>query len=545
MHPLSRFDDLPPQLTVLKLPAYSINSGVQVRQIPSRVEDLGRGLLSDQALVHLTRDWTILPRLVDFPCSESFPLDNVIFKALCSYNKSLPDNMRSLEVDGVPPELVFSSLPQNLKILIFRHNYMPSATTHWITRAHWPHSLTELTVSMLDWKGINSSSIWPPSLTFLTIEADPIFGVEHFHLLSRHLKVLFGNLRYIASRTPHFHRAAYDKLSAPQVKALGRTVLDTFEKQTWSRLKMELEKDNYNAYCGRGETAIEYFEAIESGAHFGLPLSLTHLKLSNYVNDLDLDILLPPRLCMLYLGTPAKSSYFYQLFPPFLTELHLNASVHPLREYNMHRRPTDWSIYDVDAEDDDRDANFFFALKLDKLCVTYFNSRPSSQDLYYIPHTVRDLSFRSNEAVLTGEIVTLMPPLLQRLDLLCSPDSQPSDVISALPKSLTMLQLNGIELSGEDMVLLPRQLETLTVGVVSTKWYHVLLHLPRRLRYTAISMNGDDQERHDKNSIWISPGDLVMIQRAYIPFYRLYKAPRNELEALIGKNIIVSVGENE
>lgn len=249
--------------------------------------------------------WALVQSLFPLPPLTSLEL-HILFASDLSQDASnvLTVNLRS---HPLPPSLTRLLLPALDWVEIHRHfhqrsiNMTPSDLTG---RGHITTSNKAPGVAR------NWASLWPSRLTFLELFCDNLFTAEHFHLLPRTLTDLqvgtagtFDAQDDEDEADPDEGYGTHDQhnyedggdgddsdegddLDSRQYPLVETSVLASLamdllachpvDASTWTSIKA---KSGYGVdSCVRGPFSKENLNAIETGLHLGLPLSLTRIK---------------------------------------------------------------------------------------------------------------------------------------------------------------------------------------------------------------------------------------------------------------------------
>ena len=236
---------------------------------------------------------------------------------------------RNLDVAEFSESVASLSWPPNMLELICYVNddspsvfeELPSAMTSLTVNAHdetpilrspvihcLPRGLTYLSIVQLEWTNIDVST-WPSTLINFAIQYGTSFSADCFHLLPRNLtKVSIFECEYYDGAEELGEESEEGEEGKPlplyrnaeALCTLGRESLST--DTHWTSIKRLIQTKNSSVHGMAAET---YISSVESGQLYGLPLTLTSLKLPELLRPIEVSLLLPPRLSYLERSVPS------------------------------------------------------------------------------------------------------------------------------------------------------------------------------------------------------------------------------------------------
>lgn len=513
----ANFKNLPPNLTTLSVPA--LLTAKEYPDLPASITDLDNSLPPNE-WIEWSRDAHILPNVIRTPCKlHLVPSAFEVLKAA-----QLPPSWTGVQAELT--EAIFKALPRktltNLSLLPSGSDLNPGV--HWFTQGDTFASLTHLYAQKIEWTDMNANT-WPPQLTLLSLSSDCFIHATIFNHLSRNLKSLAINMPRLENGHGRIEPGDFNLTLS---LANGVSALES-ELETWTVWKNTLAT-NPNAFSNRDKSASErYIESIESGMAYGLPLGLTTLWLGRHLHIHEFNLVLPPYLTKVRLEY-VKSDELWELFPPFVTDLHLHAPALPFHEYDLQRPPTNWRIADFDRDQPPEDNPFY---KLDTITVLelkYMNAPRAADDIRLIPRSVTNLHFGAIDTPLTQKEVLGLPSSLTRLYISVGLTNS-REWIKDLPESLIHLEMPQIAVYADDLSILPRSLESLSTCIVNALVHHVA-HLPPNLRKLQV-LGTNNTRIKGSNDVELEKADWDRLSLAYVPFWRAIRSSSEEMMYLL------------
>ena len=448
--------NLPPQLTTLILPAaprlalrqddggiildhpkYDVVPAINEHIIESLPHSLTRidspsgtgACYTAKALYMLAKaELHILPNLISFPDCENFRLWCQIHDL---HGRKWPQNLHEM------------TFPSGFSLLGPRPDTW--SPTIFVFH-HLPTTITSLTAESIKWKshpalGPNES-IWPPTLTSLTLTRDS-HCYNYFHLLPRNLK------RF--SLYSDQSRDYIDVLQDPaSLMTFGQTILNNIDAEKWVNIKQQLISIRDAELHADARSNLDfYISEVERGALYGLPLTLEYLRYDCRYGKCPIS-LIPPLVkraeLKCYSDPPHPSHYPLRAIPPHLLDLEWI-----LRDPIVSNGPNGLlssRVTRLVVETDSEDPLSPFLMNnlprgVQNLSITYRESywRPPSITLDNIKNLPQTIQWLRLDATLPSEPnsvpwTSLLPQGLKGLDVLKALDA--SDYKS-LPPSLTIL----------------------------------------------------------------------------------------------------------
>lgn len=313
---LTRFTNLPPNLVIFKLPAYSIDEQL-IHYLPKQLEDLGYCFTSEACHL-LWKQPQMLPNLKRFPMAgelddedqwrgtpcparSTFWDDHQTELHFSSYSShrscvELPKYLVQLTIEGTPRELELDKL--------------------WV-QTILPRTVEDLSCEELCWEDLEAND-WPTNLTSLRLSYERHMDWYDFIKLPRSLKKLSVTYSW-------YDGDEVSPVSDDQFATLlqnGRTAL-SLESGKWSELRHKLTGYRADPRISEMERLVE---SVERGGLFGLPLGLERLGLPPHLYERteSLFITVPPLVRVLELIHVPKSQNFVDCLPPSITSLTLS-----------------------------------------------------------------------------------------------------------------------------------------------------------------------------------------------------------------------------
>lgn len=330
----------------------------------------------------------------------------------------------------------------------------------------FPSSLASLTVNSIDWKSYSTTFkdsnrlFLPPTLTSLGLIDDDVFNAECFLLLPRNLEKFY--------LYPSCHRKCPQLLPAESkhhVQEKAVSYLKAADRSNWRRIT-ELYESMADGSVEKVAMA-KSISAIESGQHFGLPLTLTKLELGDVTcieEGTKITVVPPPLVTILDI----ENSFSFQPFattgymPPFIQDLSFRARCRPDQSIALIL----WgSRNQLDAP------SSLTSLHLSGSEINTFEWKYFPQTLLEFAHFYR--------GVFQGEKLRLLPHNLTRLRLWSTPYN---DLWTEfLPRSLLHLDMDHTDILGRDFASLPRNLVSLEYRNLLKVTYAQIMDLPTSL----------------------------------------------------------------
>lgn len=520
MKPSSRFSSfhsLPKGLRTLLLPPGAIDC-INLGTLPESLTYVGMNFSVDTQKM-LALNPSLLPNLQRFPCPgffrDSSNIDYLLRDGL------MPSNMTTLSFSDIAENSDFSILPSNLTKL-----EVGFADPEFVFPSHWlqdilPSTLTELRLERCNWDEITSSS-WPPNLKTFVLSSDPIFSVQHFHLLSRNLKSLSLN-RTLDKRVNRV--ATVPDVEESSLLALGREMVSTTDAEIWRNAKQTMIKKVERSRLPFQRAKIEkYMEEVEKGCLLGMPLSLTTVTIGSFFIGTKCLNLLPPKLRWLSLETTVSMGRgnFWILLPPSLTRISHTTSLNPNEELSDFCSTVDGLPPPAQSA--------FFNSFITCLSLDLDHADGIPRFLSYLPRLIRSLDLRVAQTQFIAEDLKELPPNLISLKLRCESVTPAENWLYALPRTLKTLFLQGPEINARDLAQLPPEIESVSAIIVDATLDLVLM-APRSLRKIGtVTARNARFTGHIAGNAWNS------LTEAFVPFWRLWHAPRFEIDEVLRRS---------
>lgn len=462
---------LPTSLTRLELPQISLDSSL-ASELPASLIELHAHIREESVLDDLltAEKSGRMPNLDPFPFTSFAGL-----RDLDPVRKSggWPKNTKTLHLSDVDAKTFVGLLPPSsltklsLSLLPSHRHFQP----HLVAL---PATLTQLSTSAIDWKGVRSKpSCLPPSLTSLVLHKDPKFEIRHFPLLPRKLK----ELHVKSNNRPRNHLAGTEADEEETLDAMASAcqLLWEADAESWTTLQ-QLSVDQPHRFCK------DNLDAIASGHHFGLPLTLTSLDISaaDYELPIAATLILTPYVTKASLPRYAciDASFLFQLLPPSITDL----SIPDASNADPSTLITWVAVKELDLHHIGRNLVSFHLSYIDcDFTPALFSS---------LPRTLKEFS-STNPRRMDVALLLNLPRELKSLSLDCTfyLENWPA----ALPRHLVSASLRNAQMYGFHMDSLPRQLEHLTVSTFRGLLTEHLARLPS----TILSIGGAFVEESD------------------------------------------------
>lgn len=470
-------DTLPPNLQSLHLGTPLIANDVP--RLPRSLTDLGDLPLLDEAA-----EWALVTRHKLFPNLISLPdidPDRFLAWQVESSDRTWPDTIKELTFDAPSVKLLERGLPlpRNLTSLAFGAFDEDSLDAKWLREVQLPEHLVQLDLPYVNWDGIDSS-IWPPTLRTLNFNDDPI-ELANFHQLPRSITEC-----HMMIDTATWTEKDLDLKS---LLALGRSAL-TLDDSLWQNTKAQLIERRQRLNTTRDTFVETYIDRIENGHLFGLPLSLTQLRLQNLGAHVEYTahaglvmLLLPPLLTVVDLpgGFTAHPS-FLPLFPPDATAL-----------------TTSFPLYENRSSIKDPTSTTLYKLTQLRQIKIRTDRKAASRALLCLPPDLNALTFYCIESRITTSILERLPPRLTRLEMRGEiPRWKPW--LHLIPRSVTHLSMPHY-LDGSDFCNLPPNLTSLEVRLRNVRLQDFWTH-PKSLQSIASVSTWPFDEHPSPHALW-------------------------------------------
>lgn len=370
-----------------------------------------------------------------------------------------------------------------------------------------PQLLKNLTADGLD---MNATALRTISTSLLTrlLLSNCAFNPVNFHLLPRSLEHLSIDASIIYGEP---------LAEEPSLLQLGAASIAKSDAEAWRIAKEEL----LNTHRGNSGAAAgylsAYFERVESGGLYGLPIGLVHLSFSRIPWSNAYKLCIPPRVLNLSVGSYSESltdPFAIAMLPPSVTVL------------SCTRSKRDWTL---PAFSITRHLGFGMPwlqhLELD----FHANATSSISELIpLLPRSLVGFTLSRDETVVPVEVLLQLPPKLTRLSLVCG-GVYPSDRwLHALPRTLkALLTVRPITIHASDLLHLPPEIETLTSNVMHLS-LDILYRLPRTIRL--FITEAPPVADLETSGILANRDSWLYLREIFRPFWRILDAPRDEIE---------------
>lgn len=500
------FSSIPKSLTFLDLPYYTITKN-NLAKLPKHIKTLGT-CLETSAMILLAKKPSLLPRLTVFPWAEEIGSECPLWDLYYDEDMAWPANLTEISYSQKSALSFGIELPDSLTSL----NVGNSCGKYDVFASGLsglPRGLVKISFCSAQWRKINPSD-WPASLTELRVTFDDKFRVNDFCKLPRALKILHisGGGGYA---TPYIYPFNLENLLQS-----GRELIRGLDSDHWSLIKQRITSST-----SKSSYKSSYIDAIESGALFGLPLSLTTFRLGKIINCTAADLLMPPLLRSLVIESNATngSFNFFDLLPSSLTSIKFlrpesKCSVEPLDTYNglISAHPS---------------MTPFYHLNLTSLSIELIIAESASTIIELLPRSLRNLGLASIKSRLTSDDILKLPQKLESLVLKCRSLEPRNNWAHTLPLTLHTLDIDGGVLVGDEVVQLPPKLTSLDAPIYGVSLSHIM-SMPRGLRRVKVTpMYANLKESWSISELSVyNWRTLISI---YKPFHRLYEAGEREL----------------
>lgn len=506
---------LPPRLTMLNSPYGSVTIA-DLPKLPKNLTEV-ENAMDQETFDHLLLNSHLLPNLKDLrPNSFDYvPVDY--------YAPQLPEwplNVLTAAVSPPQREVVeedethlYEDLSERLPPKAEWVHFACPLTPKWL--AEVPPSTTSLSLSqgVLDWSQaeIGTRLFSFSNLVELSISNDFFFGAQHCHLLPRTLKSL--NVCNITILTDLQAKKLTDQDSLAQ----GVKLIQGDDQHLWSSIKAELIKINPNTRSAA--TLHLYFDLVESGALYGLPLGLTRLDINGRLHQTHWSTILPPKIAHLQLNdmNAFANSNFFDHLPPFLRYL----DVRLLDALDG----DELSIWKIPANC----PSFSNMQHLTEIRIKLGATKTAKALLNHLPRNLLDLELDVPKASFTAANLETLPRHLQHLVLFCQSVKPANAWLHALPRTLTYLATSPT-LEGSDLKNCPASLTTLIASARRISVNDVLA-LPRRLGRFMWSL--------PRGYKTLAPDDLAVnplfasVLSRFIPLWRLLEHSEAEVAEML------------
>lgn len=511
------FSQMPPNLTKLSLPAASI--GIEgLPNLPSRLVDIGDSICYGALMANLALVEKILPNLESFPLEASaveyddISLPKKVLEGTAKWPKSLLD--LEIELTSFQSVLPLPTKLSRLWILGSEEKLLIGPSEIMAL----PSSLSALFMNVVDWKKLENPTIWPSALTSMDFSIKPQqSALQVFCNLPRGLKSLSVHRWGHLLREGDEEAIPNDLKTSDALLAQGRSALDMYEKEHWNTLRTELiQHGERNEGRDRDAMATLILE-VERGSLHGLPLSLKALSMSDGVQKIFIDTILPPQVRKLEIADPRPLSNFRFLsraLPPFLSRIKIGS----IYFRQLAQNTITGTIPTVVLPEDSGEKSPLFNLPLSKFEFYWLPVIEPELLCTSLPRHLRTLRLMAPFVIPTIEFWRSLPPTIEQLWLECSALKQIDGWTAELPRQLTDLSVTGPYIGPCEWHSLPPQLYRLQC-VLRQLQPKDLLSTPRSLSYAGVG--GD--------AVW------TRLQRAFVPFWRICNASEVEIASIMYK----------
>lgn len=452
----------------------------------------------------LADDRTILPNLVDFAVEAT-----AAHSALLASDNIWPDYIVRLSLtfifDYAPRPSIYPKHLTRLH-LVDRSHLAQAAHTGNLFVKRLPPSLAVLKVTEIIWSQIDSSAVWPPSLTTLSLHHSEAH-LPSYHLLPRSL--LRFDSGYAEGRDISLH-------DADAAVAFGRNIINTIEKDKWNQCKRYLRSLDSRCYPRVSSHVDEYIEAVERGELRGLPLTLTALNCFQSTQYSNWTEIFPPHLTSLELLRPTfiSSCKFWKLLPPHMTSLEAKCD-------RFFQWCPSWELDSLQPEE----SPLFQMTSLTRLRIPI----SSSASFKYLPRTLLILLFASKKVVgATPEELKQLPPSLHTLRAALNP-TDPKRWLEHLPRTITKLTLRRTPTDGSDLARLPPKLKSLDIHRTRFLSLDRLLNIPKTIETITLEFEAEE------DLPFLNTARFARLQVFFQPFSKFFKSSRETILNVINK----------
>lgn len=502
--------ELPPNLTSLSLPFSSIDAAALETMLPKSLTHLSGDSLGHDALLALAKSPRLLPHLERFPESESRL--QPIYTTLMDFKVPLPYNLHSLVLHGEEEEPQEIELPNKLRVLSAVRKLQSQDLDSATLKQYLPTTLTELHANEINWKAV-TTSVWPSTLTKISVVRDGKFNAQCFALLPRGLQHL--NIGSSFPMLPHGKKG-----TLAEFKASSILILQENDRETWSKWKQtELFRSLKQGYAQLAEIS-RYTDQVDSGALCGLPLSLTKLSMFHMPKALAKVLVLPPSLRELSVeeGNDAL------LLNPIWTLLPRSFTSMSLEELDT--IPTNPNI--LTAEPSSSSA-LFKMQNITRLVISASSSSLMELLIPCLPRSLRFFELEANSEEVDAAVLRHLPPKLEGLFLGSIALRRSVDWTLGLPRSITYFSIDETSLHGPELAHLPPQLETLTAPINACLEH--ITTLPRNLRKLELVKPLSNAEKWSEDELTHEQWKLLLWK--HVPFWKAIRQPLQNLKALL------------
>ena len=431
-----------PQLRVFRLPiGWMTQEWLESLPTDNCITDLGY-IVRTFHQAHLLKYLDCVPNLQVIPVDFTLPYARTLLEAVVPLLPKLPSTLTTLslgkEATSSLGDIPFPPKLQSLS-LAFTERSLTWLSASFAMFASLP--LTSLTLNLLDWKLVTDATFWPSSLTSLTVASETSSEPANFALLPRTVTRLDLGMDCFRSSMIVLED---EDTTIEELRAKGRSILDTVDKQRWSTLKHQLIEEGKRP--GAPDRTAE-IEAIESGALFGLPLELVSLELYINTEYSILHPLLPPRVTRSELKL-SEALTKVDLFPASLDHL-------GLVDVNFKSTHPTWSAFTAQGAPASHSPTSLKTLRSMQLSCEFTNG--SVSDFYCLAGGLQDVRLVMNTALEMPVVLQRLPQTLTRLHIDSTSSTGDSKWPSFLPRSITSLYCDFF-IASDDYELLPPKL---------------------------------------------------------------------------------------
>ena len=504
-------DLLPPNLQTLSTFAKSLDVE-DLPLLPTSITDSGRSI-SDDGLQRLLEDPQLLPNLRRF----SDDRESHTFNLLAAVQGGLPwpADWTELRAPGTP-----AAVPPTLTSLSW------SQSDFSFKSLSLPRGLTHLELPKIDWDEVQLS-VWPSTLTYIAIDLG-YFNVHWLELLPRGLIKLYIAIDdYRAPRRPNNKKIGFESLCNA-----GRASLQS-DLALWTSMKDHMLKNSTSANL---EAVNAYIKSVESGRLYGLPLTLTSLKVPSLTAPNGIDcvlsikkLLLPPKLTTLRLAEIdcLNNPTLFGSFSPTSSIQFTVDNPQSLLD-TFHCNPASSTLY--------RAASLTW--------LTIYNRRdrpgPIGSVFQYLPRTLLKLEILDMWTMkdtfgcwtMCAEDLEQLPPNLTLFAFYGLFIESPPKWVHRLPRTLESLVVPHLLITGAEIKDLPRNLGHLGCSLFEASLPQIL-DLPRSLATFTVRNCLKHPSTSDRHAL--ASRAVYLLIRAFRPFWRVWEA------GLVGLHVELSI----
>lgn len=504
---------LPPCLTSFTLP-FGVIQPTDIPLLPKSLTQLS--VLDPNTLEYLLFNPLILPNLKEisqFP-GEPVPVDyyapqlakwpvNVLTARVS------PTVLEERDEDEEEEDKRCERIPPRAETVIFAS----SLTLPWAEEL--PPSVTSLVIEygikdiVQVGRRISTSLL---NLVSIDISTDISFSAAHCHLLPRSLTSLrvdnFRMLHHIL--TLHFTEDTPEE----EARAKGAELIQGADHQRWTNIKADLLK--INPKIRSAATLNAYFELVESGALFGLPLGLKMLCIHGRLHRRRWPVLLPPLITDLQFNHMDGFSRpdFFDHLPPFLQTMEVILPHHHIED-----ELSVWKFPEINH-------SFLNMQHLTNITLCIAATKIAETLLPHLPRNLLLLDLDCSHSPFTAAGLQTLPPHLRVLKLACLSIKPTGKWVSSLPRSIIQLAtINSLD--GPDLRNCPPSIEVL-VAPVKHLSVASLLSLPRSLSQFSLlpapRTRADDLARNPL---------LEPVLLKFRPFWRIFSHSEAEIAEML------------